>query len=122
MTFDADAEAKHLAVSLALDRLVRIYGESSIADALQRAHEAGRRAGIEAAIAIVDGRGAPDYIRGCSDGDCVIVRPLGMHTNGGCKCGRIYGDQADKDAGRLLRRRVEWTAQEIRALRKPEGT
>lgn len=23
---------------------------------------------------------------GCSDGNCVIVKPVGMHTNGGCKC------------------------------------
>ena len=22
----------------------------------------------------------------CSDGNCVIKRPTGMHTNGGCKC------------------------------------
>ena len=25
-------------------------------------------------------------IGGCSDGYCVIVRPIGMHTNGGCRC------------------------------------
>ena len=23
---------------------------------------------------------------GCSDGGCVIKRPKGMHTNGGCRC------------------------------------
>jgi len=23
---------------------------------------------------------------GCSDGNCVIHKPKGMHTNGGCKC------------------------------------
>lgn len=23
---------------------------------------------------------------GCSDGNCCIVRPQGMHTNGGCHC------------------------------------
>lgn len=27
-------------------------------------------------------------IGGCSDGYCVIVRPIGMHTNGGCRCWR----------------------------------
>jgi hypothetical protein len=26
------------------------------------------------------------HIGGCSDGGCVIVRPKGMHTNGGCRC------------------------------------
>ena len=25
-------------------------------------------------------------IGGCSDGACVVIRPKGMHTNGGCKC------------------------------------
>lgn len=23
---------------------------------------------------------------GCRDGDCQILRPVGMHTNGGCRC------------------------------------
>lgn len=26
------------------------------------------------------------HVGGCTDGGCVIVRPTGMHTNGGCKC------------------------------------
>lgn len=25
-------------------------------------------------------------IGGCSDGYCIILRPVGMHTNGGCRC------------------------------------
>ena len=25
-------------------------------------------------------------IGGCSDGYCIIYRPRGMHTNGGCRC------------------------------------
>lgn len=25
-------------------------------------------------------------IGGCSDGDCKVIPPRGMHTNGGCKC------------------------------------
>lgn len=25
-------------------------------------------------------------IGGCSDGYCIIKRPVGMHTNGGCRC------------------------------------
>lgn len=29
-----------------------------------------------------------ELIGGCTDGGCVIVRPKGMHTNGGCKCPR----------------------------------
>ena len=31
-----------------------------------------------------------DYVGGCSDGGCVIKRPIGMHTNGGCKCSTDY--------------------------------
>ena len=27
-----------------------------------------------------------DHLGGCTDGGCVIKRPAGMHTNGGCRC------------------------------------
>jgi len=27
-------------------------------------------------------------IGGCSDGGCIVIRPRGMHTNGGCRCSR----------------------------------
>lgn len=27
-----------------------------------------------------------DGVGGCTDGHCVIKKPAGMHTNGGCKC------------------------------------
>jgi hypothetical protein len=26
------------------------------------------------------------HVGGCGDGNCVILRPTGMHTNGGCRC------------------------------------
>lgn len=26
------------------------------------------------------------HVGGCTDGGCLILRPTGMHTNGGCKC------------------------------------
>lgn len=29
-------------------------------------------------------------IGGCSDGGCAIVKPKGMHTNGGCRCLRDH--------------------------------
>ena len=29
---------------------------------------------------------------GCSDGNCVIKRKTGMHTNGGCRCLRRLAD------------------------------
>jgi len=35
-----------------------------------------------------------EALGGCSDGNCVIHKPKGMHTNGGCRCAsdrnRIY--------------------------------
>jgi hypothetical protein len=27
-----------------------------------------------------------EQIGGCGDGYCIIVKPKGMHTNGGCRC------------------------------------
>lgn len=29
-------------------------------------------------------------IGGCGDGGCIIVKPKGMHTNGGCRCSRNW--------------------------------
>lgn len=33
-------------------------------------------------------REALNDIGGCGDGNCLIVKPTGMHTNGGCRCYR----------------------------------
>lgn len=27
-----------------------------------------------------------NHVGGCGDGNCVVVRPIGQHTNGGCRC------------------------------------
>lgn len=34
----------------------------------------------------------PEYFkdRGCGDGNCIVYKPEGQHTNGGCKCGTRY--------------------------------
>lgn len=29
-----------------------------------------------------------DSVQGCTDGGCLIRKPQGMHTNGGCRCNR----------------------------------
>lgn len=39
---------------------------------------------IKDALAVRDE--ALQALGGCHDGDCVIWRPHGMHTNGGCRC------------------------------------
>lgn len=50
------------------------------------------------------------HVGGCSDGGCVVVRPVGMHTNGGCKCGTDkYKAMRMMSAGQAL-------ADEIRAV------
>lgn len=36
--------------------------------------------------ALADYEQGMEAIGGCGDGNCVIVRPQGMHTNGGCRC------------------------------------
>lgn len=35
-----------------------------------------------------------DAINGCGDGNCLIRKPVGMHTNGGCKCLAQIADEA----------------------------
>jgi len=39
---------------------------------------------LKEALAAYDG--VVTYVGGCSDGNCVVKRPTGMHTNGGCHC------------------------------------
>jgi len=38
------------------------------------------------------------HVGGCTNGDCLIVRPKGMHTNGSCHC---YNDKMK--AQRIMR-------------------
>jgi hypothetical protein len=54
-----------------------------------------------------------DGVGGCSDGGCVIKTPVGMHTNGGCKC------WTDK----MKAQRMMHAGQKLRAAlaRKPDG-
>jgi len=47
-------------------------------------------------------------IGGCGDGNCVIERPKGQHTNGGCRC---YSDR--RKASRAMAR-AHFFAEEIR--------
>lgn len=58
----------------------------------------------------------PSYFkdRGCSDGNCVIYKPEGMHTNGGCKCGTKYDTK--QWAGLKLR----WFKQQAREALEPK--
>ena len=42
-------------------------------------------------------------IGGCGDGGCVIVRPVGQHTNGGCRC---WMDKMTMQRFALIERRI----------------
>jgi hypothetical protein len=59
------------------------FGGGDVPDAAPLAQSA-EQDRIDAAVELFDARMA--HIGGCTDGGCVIVRPKGMHTNGGCKC------------------------------------
>ena len=54
----------------------------------------------------------PEYWKGkgCSDGNCVIYKPEGIHTNGGCKCGTRF---ANKDWGHNKLQWYNWKIQDI---------
>ncbi len=43
-------------------------------------------------------------VGGCGDGGCVIVRPTGMHTNGGCRCTYHMDTMRERGVTRLLRK------------------
>jgi len=62
-----------------------------------------------------------EYLRqigGCTDGYCIIDKPKGMHTNGGCQCARdhikmqrfAYAHQTYKD--RVARLIAAWRSGE----------
>lgn len=43
------------------------------------------------------------HIGSCGDGNCLIVRPKGQHTNGGCRCSTDkYKAQRAMQRGRML--------------------
>jgi len=75
-------------------------------DDLRRASQPGSGGALAKALAMYDSM--RDGIGGCTDGGCVIKRPTGMRTNGGCKCATdkykaqrmMYAGQKLADAAR----------------------
>jgi hypothetical protein len=55
------------------------------------------------------------HVLGCSDGNCVVLRPTGMHTNGGCRCARKVADAFKADALVKILRLHQERADTIRA-------
>lgn len=42
------------------------------------------------------------HIGGCGDGGCIVLRPIGQHTNGGCRCLSGYNAEDNMNARRLI--------------------
>jgi hypothetical protein len=45
---------------------------------------------------------AAKHVGGCGDGNCVVLRPTGMHTNGGCRCTHDMDRARERGVARLL--------------------
>ncbi len=45
---------------------------------------------------------AAKQVGGCADGNCVVLRPTGMHTNGGCRCTHDMDRARERGVARLL--------------------
>lgn len=55
----------------------------------------------------------------CSDGNCMLGHPGGMHTNGGCRCGRREGSAQVIWLGRLRRMLAAMAAEVYEARKAP---
>jgi hypothetical protein len=65
----------------------RLYRERD----LIAAHEEGAREERERILAAITQRDSElEALGGCGDGGCLVHRPRGQHTNGGCRC---YSDK-----------------------------
>ena len=66
------------------------------------------------AKAIADFDAMADFIGTCGDGGCVVKRPTGQHTNGGCKCStNHYKAQRMMMAAQRLRAALRTEAEAI---------
>lgn len=52
-------------------------------------------------------------IRGCGDSSCIVMRPQGQHTNGGCRC----DIHATRGALMWWKRKAEFLEETIREMR-----
>lgn len=62
----------------------------------------------EVARAMAEYDAVADHVGSCGDGGCVVKRPKGMHTNGGCRCSSDkYKAQRMMSAGLRLRHALD---------------
>ncbi len=92
----------------ALRQAIRAEGPPSVQDAWDAVEEhidaaygwaAEREAVREAAEHY---RAIAENVGGCTDGGCVVLRPKGMHTNGGCRCCYRMTGERERGVNRLL--------------------
>jgi hypothetical protein len=55
------------------------------------------------ARALADYDAVADHIGSCGDGGCLVKRPVGIHTNGGCRCAN----------DRMKAQRMMWAGQRL---------
>ena len=55
---------------------------------------------------------------GCGDSSCIVARPTGMHTNGGCRCEPFKLRRAVQ----YWRRRAQFLEETIRTMREGDPT
>lgn len=57
-------------------------------------------------------------LRGCTDGNCIIRKPEGMHTNGGCGCERELRHALGLQDSRRFIHALRERQREVAALRE----
>jgi len=77
---DAAGMAHWQAVVLAHEETAKCARASASVDGT------GERTVLAMRDALADYMRLRDHVGGCTDGGCLVKRPTGMHTNGGCKC------------------------------------
>ena len=60
-----------------------------------------------------------DYpVTGCGDGSCVVAKPQGMRTNGGCQC----DERTLRHALAWWKRRAQFLEETIRTMKMDSGS
>lgn len=95
--FDSEKDARFFAA--ARDLVPALLAERDALTARAEAAEAALKEGVEDAKLYQE---IAEEIGGCGDGGCIIHRPGGMHTNGGCRCAMTTDRERQRGIQRLL--------------------
>jgi hypothetical protein len=93
-------------------------GPADPAAAKERVRTAGEQPleNSQAALLLIDDS---PYLRGCTDGNCIIRKPVGMHTNGGCRCVKElqHAFRGQMDERRRFEGALRYRQQQVEELR-----